>query len=128
MLDISKATNMLTSLGVSSTLAAKVAKRAAQNQGGTDALAFLKELQATLKEFSTSDTAGSDVTRAAPTTVASTKPYQSTSALYSTGTETNGAAEATAKALSTTSPNSGPGKRAWVTRWQRTTRSRTTSG
>lgn len=98
MLDISKATNMLTSLGVSSTLAAKVAERAAQNQGGTDALAFLKELQATLKEFSTSDTAGSDVTRAAPTTVASTKPYQSTSALYSTGTETNGAAEATAKA------------------------------
>ena len=98
MLDISKATNMLTSLGVSSTLAAKVAERAAQNQGGTDALAFLKELQATLKEFSTSDTAGSDVTRAAPTTVASTKPYQSTSALYSTGTETNGAAAATAKA------------------------------
>ena len=74
MLDISKATNMLTSLGVSSTLAAKVAERAAQNQGGTDALAFLKELQATLKEFSTSDTARSDVTRAAPTTVASTKP------------------------------------------------------
>ena len=96
MLDISKATNMLTSLGVSSTLAAKVAKRAAQNQGGTDALAFLKELQATLKELSTSNSAGSDVKGAAPTTVASTKPYQSTSALYSTGTETNGAAAAPA--------------------------------
>ena len=98
MLDISKATNMLTSLGVSSTLAAKVAERTAQSQGGTDALAFLKELQTTLKEFSSESAAGSSTASATSTTTASTKPYQSTSALYKTGTETGEATESTAKA------------------------------
>ena len=98
MLDISKATNMLTSLGVSSTLAAKVAKRTAQSQGGTDALAFLKELQTTLKEFSSESAAGSSTASAAATTMASTKPYQSTSALYKAGTEAGEATESTAKA------------------------------
>lgn len=98
MLDISKATNMLTSLGVSSTLAAKVVERTAQSQEGTDALAFLKELQTTLKELTAESAAGSNTARATSTTTASTKPYQSTSALYNASTEAGGATESTAKA------------------------------
>ena len=52
MLDISQATHLLTSMGVSSTLAARAAERAAQKQTDTDPLTFLKELRSTLEELS----------------------------------------------------------------------------
>ena len=92
MLDISQATNMLTALGVSSTLAAKAAERTAQQHGDADPLTFLKELQSTLAELSAeAPAAGADrSTAAAP---APTKPYQPTAALYA-DKDTEGAASA----------------------------------
>jgi hypothetical protein len=53
MLDISQATHLLTSMGVSSTLAARAAERTAQQHGDADPLTFLKELRSTLEELST---------------------------------------------------------------------------
>ncbi|MBV7541871.1 hypothetical protein [Acidovorax sp. sic0104] len=52
MLDVSQATNMLTSMGVSGALAARAAERTAQNHADADPLTFLKELRATLQELS----------------------------------------------------------------------------
>lgn len=53
MLDVSQTTNLLTSLGVSSTTAARASERAAQQSGGdADPLSFLKALETTLAELS----------------------------------------------------------------------------
>lgn len=87
MLDISQATNMLTSLGVSSSMAAKAAERTAQNHAGADPVTFLKELQTTLEQLSAEAAQGKATgtsTAGATTVAAQTKPYQSTAALYST--------------------------------------------
>ncbi|KRD25479.1 MULTISPECIES: hypothetical protein [Acidovorax] len=100
MLDISQATNMLTSLGVSSTMAAKAAERTAQNHAGADPVTFLKELQTTLEQLSAEAAQGTAAgTTGATTTAAQTKPYQSTAALYSSkaATET-GTTQAAVKA------------------------------
>lgn len=97
MLDISQATNMLTSLGVSSTMAAKAAERTAQNHGDADPLTFLKELQTTLEQLSAEAAHGTAAgTTTATTTAAQTKPYQSTAALYTKGTAETGTAQAAA--------------------------------
>lgn len=105
MLDISQATNMLTSLGVSSTLAAKAAERTAKDHAGADPLTFLKELQSTLAELSAETpqatagaTAGASSTTAAATTGTQTKPFQSTATLYTKGTDGTATTQAAAKA------------------------------
>ncbi len=106
MLDISQATQMLTSLGVSSSLAAKAAERTAQNHAGADPVTFLKELQTTLEQLSaesaqatTAAAATTPSTAGAATVTAQTKPYQSTAALYgSSETTSTGATQAAAKA------------------------------
>lgn len=54
MLNVSQATSMLQSLGVSSTVATKAVERMSQSGSNRDPLTFLKELQQTLKELSTS--------------------------------------------------------------------------
>src|SRR3989344_5816340 len=80
MLDISQATNMLTSLGVSSSMAAKAAERTAQNHAGADPVTFLKELQTTLEQLSAEAAQGKATgtsTAGATTVAAQTKPYQS---------------------------------------------------
>jgi len=83
MLDISQATNMLTALGVSSTLAAKAAERTAKQHGDADPLTFLKELQSTLAELSAEvTTAGADRSSTTAAMPAPTKPYQPTAARY----------------------------------------------
>lgn len=53
MLNVSQATSMLQSLGVSSSVATKAVERMSQSGSDGDALTFLKELQHTLKELST---------------------------------------------------------------------------
>lgn len=100
MLDISQATNMLTSLGVSGAMAAKAAERAAENHAGADPLTFLKELQTTLEQLSGEATQQAAPSAAAATAAAApTKPYQSTAALYTSGAKDAGATtDATAKA------------------------------
>lgn len=97
MLDISQATNMLTSLGVSSSLAAKAAERTAQNQTGSDPLTFLKELQATLQDLSSQDIQGGASAASDPASASQTKPYQSTSNLYSGDVEDSATTKAAAK-------------------------------
>ncbi len=52
MLNVSQATSMLQSLGVSNSMATKAAERVSQSSSDGDALNFLKELQHTLKELS----------------------------------------------------------------------------
>jgi hypothetical protein len=97
MFDISQATNMLTSLGVSSTLAAKAAERTAQKHADADPLTFLKELKTTLEELSAEGSQGTTAgTAATPATVSETKPYQSTAALYNKGSGTTTPASAKA--------------------------------
>jgi hypothetical protein len=99
MLDISQATNMLTSLGVTSTLAAKTAERTAQKHADADPLTFLKELQATLEQLSTETAQGRTAgTTAATTTAGQTKPYQPTAALYSESAEETGTTQSAATA------------------------------
>lgn len=56
MLNVSQATSMLQSLGVSSSVATKAVERMSQNGSNGDALSFLKELQHTLEELSTTAT------------------------------------------------------------------------
>jgi len=51
MLDATQATNLLQSLGVSSSMASKAVERTAQNGAAKDPLAFLQELQANLKSL-----------------------------------------------------------------------------
>ena len=58
MLDISQAANLLTSMGVSSALAARAAERTAQNHSDSDPLTFLKELRSTLEELSAQTASG----------------------------------------------------------------------
>ena len=97
MFDISQATNMLTSLGVSSTLAAKAAERTAQKHADADPLTFLKELKTTLEELSAEGSQGKTAgTAATPATVSETQPYQSTAALYNkdSGATTQASAKA----------------------------------
>ncbi|RYF55304.1 MAG: hypothetical protein EOO27_21445 [Comamonadaceae bacterium] len=95
MLDISQATNMLTSLGVSSTMAAKAAERTAQKHAGADPVTFLKELQATLEEL----TANSPLAGAS----ASTAPEAAASAPYKPTADRYGAAAAGTPTVSTAS-------------------------
>lgn len=104
MLDISHATNMLTALGVSGSVAAKAAERTAQQVGGSDPVQFLKELQSTLEQLANETsqaksqpgaTVPPGATAAAATETARTKPYQATAALYSEKAAT-GAASGTA--------------------------------
>ena len=83
MLDISQATNLLTSMGVSSTLAARAAERTAQEHSGADPLTFLKELRNTLEALS-SEAPSSTPGAGADTTAALHKTaYKSTTDLYS---------------------------------------------
>lgn len=51
MLDATQATNLLQSLGVSSSMASKAVERTAQNDATKNPLAFLQELQANLKSL-----------------------------------------------------------------------------
>ena len=99
MLDISQATHMLTSLGVSSTLAAKAAERTAQQHGDADPLTFLKELQSTLAELSAQPATAGDTAAGATAAQQSTKPYQSTAERY---TEKSGTDTAAGASTSTT--------------------------
>lgn len=98
MLDISQAANLLTSMGVSSALAARAAERTAQTHSDADPLTFLKELRATLEELSkdTSSAAGSTTTGAGTDATHNTG-YISTTALYPNGAAAS-AASATAPA------------------------------
>jgi hypothetical protein len=85
MLDISQATNLLTSMGVSSTLAARAAERTAQEHSGADPLTFLKELRNTLEALSAQ--APSSAPGAGKDTAAPHKPaYTSTTDLYTQNT------------------------------------------
>jgi hypothetical protein len=94
MLDISQAANLLTSMGVSSALAARAAERTAQNHSDADPLTFLKELRTTLEELS----------KESPTAVAGTAAphkttYTSTTDLYAkTAASPESATTATASA------------------------------
>jgi len=99
MLDISQATNMLTSMGVSSSLAARAAERTAKSYSNADPLTFLKELRTTLAELSAEASRAGNNT---PTSTASTgkTAYTSTAALYSNGTQST----STAGTASTTKP------------------------
>lgn len=84
MLDISLATNMLTSMGVSSALAERAAQRTAQSHANADPLTFLKELRATLAELSAgAPPAGTNASTTATSPAATA--YQSTADLYSHG-------------------------------------------
>lgn len=104
MLDISQATHMLTSLGVSSTLAAKAAERTAQQHGDADPLTFLKELQSTLAELSAQPATAGDTAAGttATATQQSTKPYQSTAERYTEKSGTDTAAGASTSTSTTT--------------------------
>lgn len=82
MIDISQATSMLTSMGVSGTLAASAAQRTAQQFSNADPLTFLKELRATLAELSTSGD-GMDPSVAATAASNTGTDYKATAALYS---------------------------------------------
>lgn len=102
MLDISQATHLLTSLGVSGNVAAKAAERTAQKLAAADPVAFLKELQTTLEQLSAEATqakgqgtaadAATTGTAAASMQDGRTKPYQATAAMYSEKTATDAAA------------------------------------
>ncbi|RZJ62588.1 MAG: hypothetical protein EON49_01760 [Acidovorax sp.] len=81
MLDISQATNMLTSMGVSSTLAARAAERTAQSHANADPLTFLKELRATLEELSANTPVAGVNASTAPEAAASA-PYKPTADRY----------------------------------------------
>lgn len=84
MLDVSQATSLLQSLGVSSSVANKAVERSAQS-AGTDAQAFLKILQKNLTEL-TASTPPSATTAAAPspmpTTASSANPTENTTAAH----------------------------------------------
>lgn len=76
MLNVSQATSMLQSLGVSSSVATKAVERMSQSGSSGDALSFLKELQHTLEELSTT----TPQTTSADSTLA-TKPAQLSSTI-----------------------------------------------
>ena len=95
MLDVSQTTRLLTSLGVSSTVAARASERAAQQSSGdTDPLGFLKALQTTLAELSAETATQNNKASAA----SSTGSASTTTAAASTTGTTKPAAAATAKA------------------------------
>ncbi len=100
MLDVSQATNMLTSMGVSSTLAARAAERTAQNHSNADPLTFLKELRTTLEQLSAEASRAGTASAAASTASSGKTAYTSTADLYSKGTQSN-SATATASATKT---------------------------
>ena len=109
MLDISQATTMLTSLGVSSSLAAKAAERTAQSHAGADPVAFLKELQTTLEQLSAEATQGGGTaatTTGSATVTTQTKPYQSTAARYGTDAANTTGATTAAKTAATAAATS----------------------
>ena len=107
MLDISQATHLLTSMGVSSTLAARAAERTAQQHGDADPLTFLKELRSTLEELSApaSSTAADG---AADSTALHKMAYTSTTDLHPKSNEASGSAASgtasTPQAAKTTAP------------------------
>lgn len=101
MLDISQATNMLTSLGVSSTMAAKAAERTAQNHAGADPVTFLKELRATLEELTANTSHAGSNGSTAPEATASA-PYKPTADIYGAG------AASTSKSPASTEPPQAP--------------------
>lgn len=85
MLDVSQATHLLTSLGVSSSVAARASERAAQQQGSgeADPLSFLKALESTLAELSAGAAQGDTATptaESATTKAAAAAPAPSTTA------------------------------------------------
>lgn len=98
MLDISQATHLLTSMGVSSTLAARAAERTAQQHGDADPLTFLKELRSTLEELSAPSSAAATGGAAGSTALHKTA-YTSTTDLQAKGT--GAAASATSGTEST---------------------------
>jgi hypothetical protein len=100
MLDISQATHLLTSMGVSSTLAARAAERAAQQHGDADPLTFLKELRSTLEELSAPSSAAATGGAAGSTALHKTA-YTSTTDLQAKATGSAAAASATSGTEST---------------------------
>jgi hypothetical protein len=103
MLDISQATNLLTSMGVSSTLAARAAERTAQEHSGADPLTFLKELRNTLEALSAGSPSsatgvGADTAELHKTT------YTSTTDLYTKNATASEAASATSASAAPKAP------------------------
>ena len=81
MLDVSQTTHLLTSLGVSGSVAARASERAAQQSGGdADPLSFLKALETTLAELSTGTSAGNGTASGGTAESASTKAASSPAA------------------------------------------------
>ncbi|MDD2178290.1 hypothetical protein OIN59_12690 [Acidovorax sp. D2M1] len=97
MLDISQAANLLTSMGVSSTLATRAAERTAQNHSDADPLTFLKELRATLEELSAEAPSGT-VGTAAGAASTDNAAYTSTTDLYTKSTAPSSTTSATTTA------------------------------
>ena len=96
MLDATQATNLLQSLGVSSSMASKAVERTAQNDATKDPLAFLQELQATLKSL----TAAAQQSQAKPAAniVAVGSSQQSTIGIFNGTQKSSSAAEAACEA------------------------------
>ena len=108
MLDISQATNLLASMGVSSTLAARAAERAAQKNADADPLTFLQELKTTLEELS-AEAASTSASAAAGTPAPNKPAYTSTTELQAKGNvaaaaSTTSGAESSAAAAKPTAP------------------------
>ncbi|AOG25063.1 hypothetical protein [Acidovorax sp. RAC01] len=81
MLDISQTTNLLTSIGVSGTLAARAAERTARDHPQADPLTFLKELRNTLEQLGDPAAAGSPKPTAAA--AAQATAYKATTDTFS---------------------------------------------
>ena len=80
MINISQATNMLTSMGVSSNLAGRAAERTVQSLSNADPLTFLNDLRSTLADLLAE---GTDTAQPSSTaTSGGNTIYQSTAALY----------------------------------------------
>lgn len=79
MIDISQATSMLTSMGVSNNVALRAAERTAQSFANADPLTFLKELRTTLAELS-KETAQTGSVETAPA-ISGSSTYQATATI-----------------------------------------------
>lgn len=106
MLDISQATNMLTSLGVTSTLAARTAERTLAKHSGADPQTFLKELHTTLAELSKDASQPSGTGAADAKASATSTAFQSTASLHNKSSSGTSAATATAAATGTANAGS----------------------
>ncbi|MFN7857530.1 MAG: hypothetical protein ACK5OA_13320 [Acidovorax sp.] len=85
MLDISQTTNLLTSLGVSGTLAARAAERTAQSNPKADPLTFLSELKNTLEQLA--GNAAANPQPAPASAPAQTAGFNATAGAFTQGVE-----------------------------------------